>query len=62
MTFRPPHTHTRIWRWLATGAVLFALVAAYWVALDRIGFRVGDDVDKALRPMPGLDQHTPRVD
>ena len=62
MTFRPPHTHARIWRWLVTGAALLVLVAAYWITLDRIGFPAGDDGSQTLRPTPGLDRHTPRVD
>lgn len=56
---RPPARH---WRWLAAGVLMVVLLAAYWAVLQRIGDRLGDDVEDALRPSPMLDEHTPRVD
>ena len=62
MSLRPPHTHVRIRRWLATTMALLALAAAYWIALEYVGIQPGDYDEPARRAAPGLDRHTPRVD
>lgn len=61
MALHPPRPHSRLWRWLAGGALLAVLLAAYWVVLQRVGEQLGDDLDQALRPIPAQDLHTPRV-
>lgn len=61
MATQPPRTSARLWRWLIAGVLLAALLAVYWIALQRLGAHLGDGVEQALRPVPALDQHTPSV-
>lgn len=59
MAMHPSPASPRLWRWLAVAAVLALLLVAYWIALQRIGAHLGDSVEQALRPVPGLDEPTP---
>lgn len=59
MAMHPSPTPARLWRWLAVAALLALLLGAYWIALQRIGAHIGDSVEQALRPVPGLEEPTP---
>lgn len=62
MALRPPPTRARPRRWLASAALMLALTAAYWVALEHVGTRTGDEPPAIQRAAPHLDRHTPRVE
>lgn len=62
MAMHPQYSRTRLWRWLAVGTLCALLLGAYWIGLQRVGALLGDSVEQALRPVPALDDHTPRVD
>lgn len=47
---RPP---ARLLRWCSAGAVVAALLAGYWVALDRVATRIGLETEDTLRSLPG---------
>lgn len=62
MSLHPHHGRSRLARWLALATVCALLLGAYWIGLQRVGALLGDSVEQALRPVPALDDHTPRVD
>ncbi|KLJ02419.1 hypothetical protein [Luteimonas sp. FCS-9] len=61
-----PHRTTsrapRTLRWgIAAGAVVLAL-GAYWVALDHVATRIGQDAESSLRSAPLNDDTRHRAD
>lgn len=62
MSMHPQHGPSRLRRWLALGTLCVLLLGAYWMALQQVGMMLGDSVEQALRPLPALDVHTPRID
>ena len=62
MSTQPPRSPARLWRWLTMLALAALFLGAYWLALQRIGAHIGDGVEQALRPVPGLEQTTAPVD
>ena len=43
-------------RWSIGAAVAVVLLAVYWVALDRVATRVGQDAENTLRSLPVTDE------
>ena len=51
-----PARRGRMLRWSIGAAVAVALLAVYWVALDRLATRVGQDAENTLRTLPVTDE------
>ena len=51
-----PARRGRMLRWSIGAAVAVALLAVYWVALDRVATRVGQDAENTLRTLPVTDE------
>ena len=51
-----PARRGRMLRWSIGAAVAVALLAVYWVALDRVVTRVGQDAENTLRTLPATDE------
>lgn len=51
-----PARRGRMLRWSIGAAVAVALLAVYWVALDRLATRVGQDAENTLRTLPITDE------
>lgn len=48
----PPARRGRMLRWSIAGAVAVVLLAVYWVALDRVATRIGQDAENTMRSLP----------
>lgn len=62
MSMHPQRSPDRVRRWLIATVLLAVFLGAYWVALQRLGAHIGDGVEQALRPVPGLDEQATGVD
>ena len=51
-----PARRGRMLRWSIGAAVAVVLLAVYWVALDRVATRVGQDAENTLRSLPVTDE------
>ncbi len=58
----PPARRGRTLRWSIAAAVVALLLAGYWIALDQLATRVGQDAENTLRSLPVNDDTRHRAD